>query len=112
VVQPHAAHLQQLGRDARQPPAHHEAAHLRASLPQVHHLQEGAVVGAAFFQRAALGVEVDRQPRDVRAVLRQRGGRQHLLELDEAIAAEEVDLRCIQRVRGVEVGVVSARHGR
>ena len=103
VVKAHSTHLQQFRRDARQPLPHHKTCHQRTLLPQVHHLQERAVVGAALLQWAALGVQLDGQPRYLAPVVSQRGRRQDLLQLDATIAAKRLDLFRKQGVGGIEV---------
>src|SRR6185312_11104943 len=113
VVQPYASDLEQCRGDLGEAAAEDELAHALAALPEVHHLQESAIVRTALLHGQRLGIERDGQSRDFLAIVRELRGVEYVLELDEAIAAErfhllarhgivprKVDLHCCLSVPG------------
>ena len=94
VIEPHRRHAQQVRRDLRQPRREHIGAQERVVRPD--HLEaEKPVLRPVIGIDAELGLE---QADQLAAQPEHRAGREHLLELDEAVALEKRDLRVGQRI--------------
>jgi len=92
VIQANTADFEKLGRDSGETLAENELTNDCAALPEIHDLKKRLVVGASLLQGLGLYVERDRQTGDFWSESRNLFWRKHVLQLDEAVDAEECDL--------------------
>ena len=103
VIEPHAARAHQFGRQPGQPLGKDQFLDHRAVGPDVHDLQERLLIGRPLVHRQIEGIQFPHALVDDRSVMLDHRRRQHVLQLDVTLLAEELDLLGSEGIGAVEI---------